>query len=392
MRYILGGNICVLALCVFAQSSLAQDRVISAGASIQQIYDSNFSQSQIEDEEQITVAAVGVGINKIFSRQQIIARGGVSHYEHYNFSEFDATIQDAQFNWKGKWFSQFNSEIEAVRDERLAERLEFFDRDIVRRDDAKIKLGYGNDGRLAFHVGAQQVNQTHSNFLRESLDFKDDIAFIDAGYKTASGSTVVLKVTSGDVTYINEDSEISRNAGVIPDVTYLASDLDFKYRQYEIKSVWAISPKTDITFTLAQLDRDGFINDGSSEVAAIDIQWEITPKFNLQGGYSYRQPPVGETSDSPTNVQAYFISASWQLSEKFTLNSVAKVREKKFEDVDGELALTETLYTISPLVITYIPTYALSIVLDTGWRENKSPIGYREYSSFQCALSIKFRY
>ena len=392
MRYILGGNICIVSLCIFTQSVLAQDKVISAGASVQQIYDSNFSQSQLEDEEQITAVAAGIGFNKTFSRQQIVARGGVSRFEHNTYSEFDATISDAQFNWKGKWFSQFNTEVEAVRDERLAERLEFSEKDIVTRDHAKVKLGYGNDGRLAFHVGAKGIQQTHSNILREPLDFTDDLVFADAGYKTASNSTFVLRVTSGDVQYLNEDSEITRNAGIIPDMKYVASDLDFKYRQYELESVWTISPKTDITFTLAQLDRDGFINDGSSEVASIDVHWELTPKFNLQGGYSYRQPPVGETSDSPTKVHAYFISAFWDLTEKFTLSSSAKVREKNFEDVTGELSLTETLYNITPLVITYVPTHALSIVLETGWRKNKSPIDYREYTSYQSALSLKFRY
>lgn len=397
MGNISGRSFYIVALCIFSQSSTAQEsaakeKAISAGVSIQQIYDSNFSQTDIEDEEQITLTSAGVGFKKTFSRQQIVARGRVSHYEHNNYSEFDSTISDAQFNWKGKWLSQINTEVEAVRDDRLAERVEFFEKDIIRRDHAKVRLGYGNDGRLAFHVGAKKIEQGHSNFLRESLDFEEEIAFIDAGYKTANGSTLVLRLTSGDVVYINEDSEISRDSEIFPDIKYVARDLDYKYRQYELESVWAISSKTDLTFTVAQLDRDGFINDGSSEVAAFNIQWQATPKLKLQGGYSYRQPAVGETSDSPANVQAYVVSASWQLSEKFGLSSSATVREKKYEYADGDLLMIETLYNVSPLVLTYTPINALSIVVDTGWRENNSPLAYREYSSFQAALSVKLLY
>ncbi len=392
MGNISGRSFYIVALCIFSQSSSAQEKAISAGVAIQQIYDSNFSQNQLEDEEHITLTSAGVGFKKVFSRQQILARGRVSNYEHYNYSEFDSTIGDAQFSWKGKWLSQVNTEVEAVRDERLAERVEFFERDVIRRDHAKVNLGYGNDGRLAFHVGGKKIEQSHSNFLRESLDFEESIAFVDAGYKTANESTVVLKLTSGEVTYINEDSEISRDSEIFPDVKYVARDLDFEYRQYELESVWAISSKTEITLTLAQLDRDGFINDGSSEVAALNVQWEATPKLKLQGSYSYRQPAVGEMSDSPTNVQIYVISASWQISEKFGLNSSATVREKKYDYEDVDLDMVETLYNVSPLVITYTPTYALSIVLETGWRENTSLISYREYSSFQSALSIKLLY
>jgi hypothetical protein len=387
-----GRNFYLAALCIFSQSSIAQDKAISAGVSVQQIYDSNFSQDQLEDEEQITLTSAGVGFKKTFSRQQIVARGRVSNYEHNNYSEFDSTIGDAQFSWKGKWLSQVNTEVEAVRNERLAERVEFFEKDVVRRDHAKINLGYGNDGRLAFHVGAKKIEQGHSNFSREPLDFEEEIVFVDAGYKTANGSTVILRLTSGDVTYINEDSEISRDAEILPEIKYVARDLDFKYRQYELESVWAISSKTELTLTLAQLDRDGFINDGSSELAAVNVQWEATPKLKLQGSYSYRQPAVGEMSDSPANVQTYVISASWQLSEKFSLSSSAMVREKEYEYADGNLTMIETLYNASPFVLTYTPTYALSMVLETGWRENKSPFSYREYSSFQSALSIKLLY
>lgn len=392
MDKISSGSFCILVLCIFSQSSIAQEKAISGGLSVQQIYDSNFSQTEIEDEEYITLTSAGVGFKQTFSRQQIIARGRVSNYKHNNYSEFDSTIGDGQFNWKGKWFDQINTEVEVIRDERLAERIEFFEKDIVTRDEGKVKLGYGNDGRLAFHVGGKLVKQEHTNYLREPLDFEDANAFIDVGYKTASESTMVLRLTSGDVTYINEDSEISQDEEVILDVTYLARDLDFKYRQYELESVWVMSSKTQLTFTLAQLDRDGLINDGSSEIAAIDAKWDITPKFNLRGGYSYRQPAVGESSDSPAVVQTYFVSSSWQLSEKFGLDSSARVREKKFEDVDGELTMVETLYNISPLIITYSPTHALSIVIDTGWRKNESPISYREYSSFQAALTLKLLY
>lgn len=388
--------LCWLSFCGFiAQNAAAEDRVINANLLLKGIVDSNFSQGPYDDAEQITLVSGGGGINKTFARQQFTARAQASNYRHDTYPEFDATLYEGKLNWKGKWGSLFNTEIEGERDQRLADRIEFFEKDIVNRDELKAKLGVGNNGKLSFHVGGQQASQTHSNILQEGLDYDEEEGFFDMGYKTGNKSTLILRVKSGTRTYLNDARIITElnESGVITDSPeILIQDLDFDYKHLELESVWVVSPKTNFTVKLEHFEREGFINSGSGELATLEAQWEFTPKIHLHGGYSYSQPAIGETSESPTNVQTYFASVLWQLTGKFSLSSSMNIRERKYEGESVALHRVETLYSIVPLTLTYSPMNALSILLDTGWRENVSPISTREYSALQSSLSLRLRY
>ena len=367
---------CLFFLCSFISAyAKAQEQVFHAETSAQEIWDSNFSRTPAADAEKITVTSAGVSFDERFGRQRLVAIWHVSNYQHDELSDFDATLHEGQVRWNGQFGSDFNTEIEGLRNAHLADQWEFFEKDIVSRDDLKAKVGFGNDNRLTFHLGGRQTRQIHSNSLLEELNFDEKETYVDAGYQTANNSTLVLRIRSGNRFYVETPLDI----------------FDFDFQQLELESTWKVSPKTSITATFAHVERKGVINDGSGELATINMQWEASPKLRLESGYSLSQPAVGETVDTPSKVQTYFISAHWQFTDKVNISSSGSYVKRYYEPI-AKLNRIETLTVLAPFVITYEPNKSLNIILNTGWRDNQSPDISREYTSLQATLGIVLRY
>ncbi len=373
--------ICLLVLCMLdVQSVVADDGPFNATASIQGVSESNFSRSPLSDAEQTLLSSAGLGFDDTFGRQRLIAKWRGHHYQYDKHPDFDGTTQSVQIAWKGLIGSQINTDVEWLRDSNLVDRLEFFGKDIVNRDDFHARLGYGNDHKLSFHLGGRKSNQTHSNNTRTSLDFDEDEAFVDAGYQTNNKSSVFVRVRSGSRTYVH------------PALDSVPGSLDFDYEQVELEGIWAISPKTNLSATVASFKRDGAINEVSGSLATLAADWQTTEKIKFDAGYTLRQPAVGETSDSPSQVQNIFASVAWQYSAKISIGSLLRYSLVDYDNASPELIRSEHLYIWSPFTLSYSSGNHWLIRLDSGWRKNESPLAYRNYVSRQISLGLFFNY
>lgn len=371
----------LLMLCVASmQCVAAEDGPFQATASVQAVSDSNFSRSPLNDSEQTLLSSAGLSFDDTFGRQRLVARWKGSHYQYEDHPDFDGSTNSAQLAWKGLIGSQINTDVEWVRDSYLVDRLEFFGKDIVNRDDVQAKIGYGNDHKLSFHVGGRKSSQSHSNDLRSSLDFDEDEAFVDAGYQTNNKSSLFIRFRSGDRTYLNPPAESIPGA------------LDFDYDQVELEGIWAVSPKTNISAVIASFKRDGLTNDASGSLATLSANWQATEKITFDAGYTYRQPAIGETSDSPSQVQNVYASAAWQYSSKISIASTFRYSLLEYEKVSPELIRKEHLYNFSPLTISYGSGRHWLVRLESSWRKNESPLAYRNYISRQISLGLFFKY
>jgi hypothetical protein len=371
----------VLMLCIASvQCVRAEDGPLQATASVQRQWDSNFSRSSLADAEQTTISSAGLSFDDSFGRQRLIAKWRASHYQYDKHPDFDGTTNNAQLSWNGLIGSQINTDVEWLRDSYLVDRLEFFGKDIVNRDDLLAKIGYGNDNKLAFHVGGRKSTQAHTNETRTALDYDENEAFVDAGYQTNSKSSLFIRFRSGARTYTNEP------VGVIPD------SLNFDYDQIELDGVWALSPKTNISALVASFKRNGSVNDASGSLATFSIDWQATEKIKLNAGYIFKQPAIGETSDSPSQIKNVFMSAAWQYSPRISVASVVKYSIHDYEKVSPELVRTEHLYNFSPLTINYDSGRHWLVRIDSGWRKNESPIASRNYLSRQISAGLFFNY
>jgi hypothetical protein len=381
----------------FAQEEARNDR-LNIGLSVQQLWDSNYSRTPEEESEEITLTGASIGLNHRISRQQFKANWQGLHYEHAERVDLDSTLNKANLVWNGEWGSRLKSELEWVRDSYLVDRLEFFGKDIVKRDDVNAKLGYGAGHKLMLAVGGRDTRQTHTNGEREGLDFDEEEVFVEAGYKTGIKSTIIARVKYGERIYPNEQL-ITPPPGVEPLPENIPGDglltpgyLDYDYGQAELEVVWVASEKTSITSTLGYFERDGLINSGDGALAGIEINWELTPKVALAGGYSLRQPAIGETSDSPSDIHRFYFDATWQWTEKLSLSAGARFYEFHYENASPGLIRDESLVDITPLAINFAVAESFSLKLKTSWTDRDSPLTYRDYSSEQVSIGAFFSY
>ncbi len=382
MRKLAKNSSCMLALSILGGYCSADDGPLQLTASVQGIWDSNFSRSPLNDSEQITLTSAGLGFDDTFGRQRLIAKWRANHYKYDEHPDFDSTTNTGQLAWKGVLGSQFTTDVDFQRNAYQVDRLEFFGKDIVTRDDLRAKIGYGTN--LSFHVGARQSKQTHSNVSRNYLDYEESEGFVDVGYQTSNKSSIFLRYKTGDRQYLHVNPDSLANP--------FGSDLQFDFDQVELEGQWVVSPKTSISALVARYERDGGINDASGSLASISAEWQATEKLSVNGGYTLNEPAIGETSDSPSRIETVFVSALWQFTNKLSIGSSASHSVIDYEKLAPALVRQEKLYNLSPLTVTFDSGRHWKVRVESGWRRNESPLAFRDYTSRQVMAGLFFYY
>ena len=367
-----------MALILFAgltnSTAYAMDRfTLSLGAN--EHWDSNFARSADVDSEHYTHSVISVALNERLSKQDFSLGVSGNHYAYAERDDLDVSFYEGNARWRSDWSTRVKTDFTWVRDAYAVDRLEFADKDVVARDNFAGQLTMGVGQRLGFTVGARQVAQTHSNELRESLDFDDDEWFVASTYTTANKSFLSLRLREGERVYEN------------PLLDALTS-LDFDYRQLEVESSWALTRKTQLGFTLGRFKREGEINAGTGTQAVVDLDWAVSEKLTLSLSYSQSEPAVGETSDSPADVRASRISLGWEPSAKWSLSMAAGYSTQAYVQRLTEPARDEHITTLSPIALTYQFSEMLKFRLSSQWVDRESPLEYRDYDYAQASLGV----
>ncbi len=378
-------NSVLLACVAVTQVVYAEDsHPFHLNASVQGIGDSNFSRSPLNDSEQSVLSSAGFRYEDNFGRQRLIAKWDAHRYQYDENPDFDATTDTGQLSWNGALGRQFTADVDFLRNSYQVDRLEFFGKDIVTRDDLTATLGYGTDNRLSFHAGARKATQEHSNVDRNSLDFEEKEGFADVGVQTSSKSNVTLRYKSGERSYTNPVIDVANPAAIV--------DLDFDYQQLELDSSWVLTPKTTLSALVARYKRDGSINDATGSVASVSAEWQPTGKINIKGDFTSKEPAVGETSDSPSKIKTVSLSARWQFSSKWSVGTAAAYSVINYDKLSPELVREEKGYNFSPLNIAFDSGRHWKLRIDSGWRKNESPVNIRNYVSRQLNAGLFFHY
>lgn len=366
-------------LLLVAASASAEQQLITAGLSIQEYWDSNFSRSRDEVREEITLTSASVSLDKKLSRQQISARWKGTEYSHNLREDLDGSVQVGEISWDGEWGKRWRTEVLALRDAYAVDRLEFFDKDIVTRDDAIIKVGYGTGDKLALYVGGRHTKQHHSAALREALDFDEDEGLVELRYQTAQKSLLVARYKIGERKYPNPGLENS------------PGELDFDFQQVEFESTIQLTPKTQLNSVLAYFEREGLINDDHGALATLGMTWEPSEKLQVKTGYLLKQPAVGELSDSPSEVDRIFLSSEWQWTHKLRLSASAFYEQQTFDGIVS-IEREEKVSVISPFNLTYDYSENISVQINSEWEDRESLLAYRDYTSLQGRLGVFLRF
>lgn len=175
----------------------------AAGIRVQEYWDSNFARAPDADSEHYTQSSIYTALNYKVSRQSLSARVRGVRYTYAQRDDLDADFYDGAASWRSQWSHRFKTAVTWNRTAYVVDRLEFFAQDTVARDDFNGILTYGTGNRLSFSAGARQTTQTHSNDLREGLDFDEDEVFAELAYQAGGESTLSLRLRNGEREYPN---------------------------------------------------------------------------------------------------------------------------------------------------------------------------------------------
>lgn len=362
----------------------AEQQLITAGVSLQEYWDDNFSRTRDGVREQITLTSASVALDKKLSRQQVSVRWKGTENRHEFRDELDARIHVGEATWDGQWGEKWRTEFSVVRDAYAVDRLEFIDKDVVAKNDAIAKVGYGSGERLVIYLGARHTKQYHSAMVREGLDYDEDEMFVEAQYQTAHESSFALRYSNGERQYPRVVA-VADVADVTRDIE--PGDLDFDYQQLELQSTTQLSPKTQFNSQVAYFSRAGVVNDERGALAALDMVWAPREKLTLKVGYLLKQPAVGDFSDSPSDIDRVFLSSEWQITHKILLSMNAYYEEQAY---DGVLSAErkEQVSVIAPVNITFNYSENISLRIHSEWEDRESLLSYRDYTSLQGRLGI----
>jgi|GEM_PF-622331 len=350
-------------------------------AGVGHTWDSNYDRVPDDDPEQISTANAGVRINQELSRQRFTLSAGATRYEHDERDNFDTTTWGGGAAWKGAIGNAFKPHLSWSRRERLVDRAEFEDKDVVTEEETTGGLVITPGNNWSFPLTLRRLDQEHSNDSQEALDYTDEEASVGTRYTSARGSTIGLKVISGQREYPHQDR-------VRPEDIPESGDLDFDYTTVEFETNWVVSPKTQLESRLGMFDRDGEANDGTGGYALLEGRWAATYKTHVTTGFEYTEPAIGETSDSASEIQRFYLDLEWQATPKILLGTGYAWMHYEFDANPQRDARSERIHKFTPLTARYQATDTLELNLRTVWLDRSSPLDEREFDTSIVSLGL----
>lgn len=363
---------------VCSSAQLVDQGPLAFSAGVQHTYDSNFLRSPDEIEEQITRAGAGVRYNKQISAQKIGLSISGSHYYYAERDELDGTAIEGKVSWRSQFTSNFSSQLDFQREEAPVDKLEFIGKDLVARDNTNVRLSLGDSKRFGLILGAHQLDNTHSNDERASLDFQEKDFFSEIRYRFAS-SWMGLRYREGDRRYETSSP--------------ILGNLDFDYRQVELETEWTLTPKTRLTGLVGYFDRaakseNANGNDGEGTLASLKLEWAITEKLVSELTYRFNQPAIGETSDAPSEVSDTALLFQWQFSPKVKIGFGGSYAELNYEESAVVTERIERNITVTPILVSWSYSEAILLRLSSQWMDRHSPIYERDYEGYSATLAL----
>lgn len=372
-----------LCLClvppVAAQQAERPDR-FQFHANLGHTRDSNYDRLPEDDPEQITTGTAGIRLNQTLSRQHFNARAAVTRYEFDERDELDTSTWSGGVGWQGNIGSRLRPYLSWSQTERLVDRAEFEGKDVVTDDTLRGGVSYSLGPHWSIPFKAQRVDQEHSNDTQVALDYTDRQASIGAMYTSDRNSTAGINLISGDREYPNQD--LTRPDDIPED------DLDYDYLTVELESKWVVSPKTQLEGRLGFFDRDGEANDGSGGYALVEARWKPTYKTKLTTGVQYTEPPIGETSNSPSQVERVYLDLEWQATTKILISGGYSWSSNDYDANSRRAARTEEVQVIHPLIARYQMNDALGFYFRSTWVTRSSPLDEREFDATVLKLGL----
>jgi hypothetical protein len=352
---------------------------ISVGVEYSIINDSNFSRTNVMQGETISTAVLSFNLEQSFSKQQVKAALIFNNLYYENNEALDSSYETGEFVWQGRFGRKMIFDVIAKRNAYAVDQLEFKGKDVVSKNELVSRAGYGSREKLSLWIGGSSIEQEHSAFEREVLNFEQEALFIEMIVHSSGGVEHHVALTKGDRIY-------QTGMNTVGDV------IDFDYRQYSDDLTWVLADSHQFTLGVAQFERFGQLNSDTGNLWNGRWVWHSRPKLSLHAGFELNQPALGEEMESPSEIRDTTLGLRWQVSERWFLATDFLHSDQTYITQSTYIQRTEIWQRWRPFIIGYSLPGWFSARLDTEFYERQSDSMSREYEGarVQMTLTLSF--
>lgn len=264
----------------------------------------------------ITATNLGLKVSKPYSLQRFELDLNLVNYNYKKFDYLNFTATNYAAAWRWSLTPYLHGNLSSGRQESLNS---FTDNQNFRNRNVRTNDDYRFDADLDLGAGWHLLGGVFSTKRKNSAPFiQERDNTVTSGefggrYDFTSGTSLGFLNRTGRGTYDNLDQPIP-----FPVL------LDNKFDQVEnlVFLSWPITAKTSLSARIGQLERkhDNFAaRDYSGTVGAFNVNWEITEKTRIGGGWARNLSSYETLYSSYSRIDRYFLSPVWQISAKTAL-------------------------------------------------------------------------
>lgn len=277
----------------------------------------------------ITMTSLGLNLNKMVSRQQLI--GNISFadtsYKRNSYLDFLA------LNYDGKWLwavgTRWTGEFALDRAESLNTYSDYTTNNYRARnvrliENERFTANYWFHTSWAAFLGISRNSVTNEQAVLAESDYEASGFNYGIRFRPVSGNTVALRVRQLDGSYSNRQFN-----------TAAQSDNGFSHNSIDLETSWLLTGKTQLRSRIEYLERkhDHFVSrDYSGWAGNLDLVYAATGKSNLTFGYkhdlagfqgSYReaQVPFDLITSSYYKLDELNLGARWAATDKISTSA-----------------------------------------------------------------------
>jgi len=277
----------------------------------------------------ITMTSLGLNLNKMVGRQQLI--GNISFadtsYKRNSYLDFLA------LNYDGKWLwavgTRWTGEFALDRAESLNTYSDYTTNNYRQRnvrliENERFTANYWFHTSWAAFLGISRNSVTNEQAVLAESDYEASGFNYGIRFRPVSGNTVALRIRQLDGSYSNR-----------PFNAVAQADNGFSHNGIDLETSWLLTGKTQLRSRLEYLERkhDHFVSrDYSGWAGNLDLVYAATGKSNLTFGYkhdlvgfqsSYReaQVPFGLITSSYYKLDELNLGARWAATDKISTSA-----------------------------------------------------------------------
>lgn len=291
----------------------------------------------------ITMTSLGLNLNKMVGRQQLI--GNISFadtsYKRNSYLDFLA------LNYDGKWLwavgTRWTGEFALDRAESLNTYSDYTTNNYRARnvrliENERFTANYWFHTSWAAFLGVSRNSVTNEQALLAESDYEASGFNYGVRFRPVSGNTVALRIRQLDGRYSNRPFNAAAQA-----------DNGFSHNSIDLEASWLLTGKTQLRSRLEYLERkhDHFVSrDYSGWAGNLDLVYAATGKSNLTFGYkhglesfqgSYReaQAPFRQITSSYYELDELNLGARWAATDKISTSARLGYGKRSYH---GEIA------------------------------------------------------